>query len=287
MKHAIFTLSIGSGNPMYSAAIDSFRHYAKRIGAELEIATELHYPIKFSHPKHAASPAWTEKLYINELLKKYDRVLYLDADVIVTPHARNIFEECPALDTVYMLDEGKLTDRSPEINSAFNVFGKLNDWPVYNGHLSYYNAGIILVSKECPLFSKATINEMQLGADDVRHYDQTYFNYVIHKHGIKNQSLAPEFNRMDLFGKDSEYKNADFIHYAGRGYSKNGRRREIKFIQDYCDFFANQLSKQEIQQLKSDTWQTYLPKVYKKFPALPKPLLRALCRTFVAPLHNY
>lgn len=61
MKLAIFTLAIGD-NPMYQAAIHSFKCYAKRVGADLIISDSLHYPIHIHQPKYGANPAWAETL---------------------------------------------------------------------------------------------------------------------------------------------------------------------------------------------------------------------------------
>ena len=90
MKKAIFTLAIGD-NPMYKAAVESFKAYGKKVGADVIVSDRLHYKVDIKNPKFDASPAWCEKLYITDLLKEYDRVLYLDADIIVTPEARDIF----------------------------------------------------------------------------------------------------------------------------------------------------------------------------------------------------
>ncbi|MEZ8185552.1 glycosyltransferase [Shewanella sp. 5S214] len=107
MKKAIFTLAIGDENPMYRAALLSFEQYAQKVGADLIVSKEFHYPITITDPQHTASPAWTEKLYIKEILKQYDRVLYVDADIIIQPDAENIFEVYDDLNTVYLFNEGE------------------------------------------------------------------------------------------------------------------------------------------------------------------------------------
>ncbi len=60
MKKAIFTLAIGDENPMYRAALLSFEQYAQKVGADLIVSKEFHYPITITDPQHTASPAWTE-----------------------------------------------------------------------------------------------------------------------------------------------------------------------------------------------------------------------------------
>lgn len=279
MKKAIFAIAIGEGNPMYRAAIDSFQAYADRVGADLILSRELHYPLTFSDTKYDASPAWSEKMRIGDLLKEYDRVLYLDSDIIVKPTARDVFDEYLEMDTVYMLDEGMIVDRQSAVDAIFKVLPSLPHWEKAEGRCCYYNVGVILISNQCPLFQYANADELQQVCNGIPFYEQTYFNYVIQKHKIKHQTLASNFNRMNIVGFD-HYKEADFIHYAGRGYGKNGRKRELGFIKDYCDFFANDLTLIEQKQLSIAGWEFYLERVSKKYRYAPKFILRGLCHLF-------
>ncbi|QYJ93690.1 glycosyltransferase [Shewanella spartinae] len=270
MKKAIFTLAIGD-NPMYRAALKSFERYAEKVGADLVVSDRLHYKIHIENPKYSASPAWPEKLYTAELLKQYDRVLYLDADIMVTPWARDIFEEYQDLETVYMFDEGPYTDRTipvGEINAAFDA---VENWPQTDGHYSYYNFGMFLISKECPLFELATLEGMQQVCNTVKFYDQTYVNYVIQKNKIKNQGVDAAFNRMDLLGNE-DYRKADFIHYAGRGYRIKCPSREIRYVDDYCQMYGDTLTPTEIKQLKLDAWNLYTANLKRK-SGVPQGLL--------------
>jgi len=270
MKKAIFTLAIGD-NPMYKAALNSFQIYADRVGADLIVSEELHYKIDISKPKYDANPAWSEKLYIGELLKKYDRVLYLDADFIITPSARDIFEVYPDQDTVYMFNEGLYRDRTPVINEICRQLEPVEDWPQRDGKLTYFNMGMLLVSKPSPLFNLMKLSELQSLCNSIKFYEQTYTNYIIQKHKIKYVEADPYFNRMDLLGI-TDYQKADFIHYAGRGFSPKSRQREIKYIADYCRIFANIVDSKELESLKYSVWSLYLTKLKKKYK-LPKPLL--------------
>ena len=270
MKKAIFTLAIGD-NPMYRAALESFRPYAKKVGADLIISDKLHYEIDIKNPKYSASPAWPEKLYTAELLKKYDRVLYLDADILVTPNARDIFEEYSDLDTVYMFNEGKFLDRSLPIEQITAELGPIENWTKIDNQYTYYNFGMFLVSKECPLFDFATLEGMQQVCNKVRFYDQTYINYIIQKHHIKNESVDASFNRMELLGM-KDYRKANFIHYAGRGYRVKCPSREIRFVDDYCQMYGNKHSESEKKQMKLDAWNLFTANLKRK-SSVPQSIL--------------
>jgi len=270
MKKAIFTLAIGD-NPMYRAALNSFKIYADRVGADLIVSDELHYKIDICKPKYDANPAWSEKLYIGELLKEYDRVLYLDADFIITPSARDIFEVYPDTDTVYMFNEGLYRDRTPVIDEICRQLESVEDWQQRDGKLTYFNMGMLLVSKQSPLLSLMKLSDLQSLCNSIKFYEQTYTNYIIQKHKIKYVEADSCFNRMDLLGNEG-YQEADFIHYAGRGFSPKSRQREIKYIADYCQMFADIVDPKELESLNSSVWELYLSKLNKKYK-LPKPLL--------------
>jgi lipopolysaccharide biosynthesis glycosyltransferase len=282
MKKAIFTLAIGD-NPMYRAAIASFKAYGEKIGADLIVSDQLHYEINVSRPKFDASPAWSEKLYIAEILKEYDRVLYLDADMIVTPWARDIFELYPDLDTVYMFNEGRHRDRSEQAVQIDNILGKVS-WPEEDGMMVYYNSGMFLVSKETGLFDNAGIEEMQAICNQVKFYDQTYINYLIRRDNIKSVGVEASFNRMMLLGYD-DYQKADVIHYSGRGYRQKVPMRELKYIIDYCEIFKDTLTQSEVLEYKKQAWHWYLLKQQRK-TKLPIALLNFVFGLF-HPSHKY
>lgn len=278
MKKAIFTLAIGD-NPMYQAAILSFKHYAKKVGAELIISNQLNYPINIQNPKFNASAAWTEKLRIGELQEQFDRVLYMDADVLITPNARDVFELYPELDTVYWLDEGEVQARQNAVDLICAQLGSVT-WPQHDGRPIYYNAGVILTSNSCRLFKETSLVDLQTVCNDISFYEQSYFNYTLHKHGIKHRSLDKSFNRMDMFGKEG-YLGADFIHYAGKGYTKTSRRREIRFLSDFARLYKGIVDDKEISRLQALSWENYLNVVYKKYP-FPNWLIKLCSEQFVS-----
>ncbi len=278
MKKALFTLAVGD-NPMYKAALKSFQRYADIVNADLIVAEELHYPITLDNPRHTASKAWTEKLYIGELLKEYERVLYLDADIIVTPHAENIFDNYPDLETLYLFNEGQYLKRQHVIDKIFNIMGPLDNWPSVNNRPVYYNVGCMLISNQCPLFDIATLDDLQEICNFIQYYEQTYFNYLIHRDGLKNQHISEKFNRMDALGSDG-YREASFIHYAGRGYSNSTLKREARYLNDFCELFDGIFDASELARIKESGWKLFIDKAKKRYK-LPRGMIDFLARKFV------
>ncbi len=278
MKKAVFTLAVGD-NPMYRAAVMSFQRYADQVGADLVVAEELHYPITLENPRHTASKAWTEKLYIGELLKQYDRVLYLDADIIVAPHARDIFEIYTDPETLYAFNEGQLLQRQHVIDKITAIMGPLDNWPQYNGKPVYYNVGCMLISQQSPLFDVATLEDLQKLCNHIQYYEQTYFNYLLHREGMKHESISAEFNRMDALGEEG-YLDASFIHYAGRGYTNSTLKREARYVNDFCDLFDGLIDADTLAEVRQSGWDLFIDKAKKRYK-LPRGVVEFLARNFV------
>ena len=278
MKKVLFTLAVGD-NPMYRAAVMSFQRYADLVGADLVVAQELHYPITLDNPRHTASKAWTEKLYIGELLKQYDRVLYLDADIIVAPHARDIFEVYTDLETLYAFNEGQLMQRQHVIDKITAIMGPLDNWPQYNDKPVYYNVGCMLISRQSPLFDTATLEDLQKLCNHIQYYEQTYFNYLLHRDGMKHESISPEFNRMDALGEEG-YLDASFIHYAGRGYTNSTLKREARYVNDFCDMYDGIIDADTLAEIRQSGWDLFIDKAKKRYK-LPRAIVELLARKFV------
>ncbi|QLE87519.1 glycosyltransferase family 8 protein [Shewanella sp. Scap07] len=282
MKKVIFTLAIGD-NPMYQAAIESFKEYGNKVGADVIVSDQLHYKLYVNNKRFDASPAWSEKLYMKELLKDYDRVLYLDADMLVTPWAENIFEKYPDQDTVYMFNEGAYIDRSSQAEQINLVLGDV-EWPIENDKMVYFNSGMILTSKNAKLFDNASQEEMQAICNEVKFYDQTYINYLIRRDKLKNASVDKAFNRMPLVGA-ADYQQASFIHYAGRGYKDKVPMRDMKYIIDYCEIFKDKLTASQVLEYKKQAWHVYMLKQQRK-TKLPIGLL-SFVFGLIHPSHKY
>lgn len=209
MKLAIATLAIGNIDN-FRTGIESTATYSKKIGCDYFLIDKI--AVNYRH-------IFFEKLQIFNLLHNgYDRVLYLDADVIVTPKAKNIFEMYPDASKFYAYDENShpnndWMDRDGEVLSIPIDFNwKKNS----SGKFSYFNAGVMLASKGQ--------ENILVGMDKVpdvpgmwKYGDQTWLNYLVAKNNIPWESIDYSFNRMDLgqFDYNNDRYNADIIHYAG------------------------------------------------------------------------
>lgn len=181
-----------------------FTAYADKCGADLLVLKEI--------PPNLPSPHWA-KFSIYELLKKqYDRVAFIDADIIIRTDSPNIFELVPE-EKFGIFNEGLYTPRSIciyEVKKVYNI-----ELPAWDGK-TYYNTGVMVASREHRHVFRVD--------DEVKplrnHFgEQTYLNMKIIKSEIPVFRLPYKFNRMSLMDKLTGKTRLDcyFIHYAGDG----------------------------------------------------------------------
>lgn len=198
------------------------RRYAKEWGAEFMILDKSYgfFP-------------WRVMIF-HELLDKYERIFYIDADIIITKSCPNIFDAVP-YDTIGLVFEDKgsrLKDRRARIAHVKSFFGGNEGW-----NAGYFNAGMFIVSRpHKELFTK--INGMLWGDKfKVMGYEQGHLSYQLAKQGHKHVDLGYKWNHMSMFSESWNGSPSRFdsyiIHYAGNGkFPDIGERSRIQLIKD-------------------------------------------------------
>ncbi len=200
MKKAVVTVCIGD---VYSNIArlthPTLKAYADRVGADFVVLN--------SKKTAKSTPHW-EKFAIRDLFKNgYDRIIYVDTDIIIRDDCPNLFEEVPA-GMVGMFDEAPFTDRSKElmIDTCKEYGITLPGW-----NSKYYNTGVMVLSK---------VHEDLLEKPEKEYfsfYEQTYINVKIAEKSIPVHDLSYKFNRMVCMdGHTGEDRYDSYIiHYAG------------------------------------------------------------------------
>lgn len=201
-KRAILTIAAGQKySEVWKRVEPFFKAYADKCDAELIVLTD---------GDRVPSPHWL-KFSIYELLhKEFDRVAFIDADILIRPDTPNLFELVPE-DGFGIFNEGYYTPRSVcihEVKKVYNV-----DLPNWNGK-DYFNTGVMVVSKR-----HRHIFKIQ---GDVKHLrnafgEQTYLNMRIMQSGVRIHHLDFNFNRMCIMDRITGMTRLDsfLIHYAG------------------------------------------------------------------------
>jgi len=195
----VLTISIGNDyERMSNLTHPSISIYADRIGAD--------YLCINKKQLSETSPHW-EKFQIYNLLDKYDRILYLDTDLIVRNDCDNLFEIVPE-DCLGVFNEAPFTDRSQEL--MIDICKKYDiTLPDWDG--KYYNSGVMVISKiHKDLFKKPDVEHFSF-------YEQSYLNMMIAHLKVKVFNLSYIYNRMTCMDRftGEERHASQIIHYAG------------------------------------------------------------------------
>jgi len=200
LMNAVVTISVGDDyKRMASYTHPTIKNYAQRIGADFVCIDK----VKLS----STSICW-EKCQLFELLNKYERIIYLDTDIIVRDDCPNLFQIVPPLE-LGMFNEANFTDRP--FNLLLDVCKEYEEKvPEWNG--KYYNAGVIVLSRCHKYLFKHP------GKEAGSFYDQTYLNMRIAlDDDLKVFELPYQYNRMTCVDRyTGEERHASYIiHYAG------------------------------------------------------------------------
>lgn len=216
LKNIVLTVNINTGCK-YDFNLKSIDLYCERYNID-----RYHVTV----PKYNLGSPHFEKFVFVELLDNYERVLYLDSDILITPAARNIFDVYNDKSYLYAFNEnlvdsidGELTQNMCRDYCADIYKHELPDWPIgTNGKKQYFNTGVFLVSKphkHAFIDFKNASHNRGYGV----YYEQTYLNYLAVKNNIPFKSIDIQFNRLDLTPHKDQRFQADFIHYAAHGYA--------------------------------------------------------------------
>ena len=207
LKRAVVTLSIGEKyEKMRAVSEPTFKAYAKKCRAD--------YICIDSFKLNLTDPHF-EKWQMLELLFDYDRILFIDGDILVTPDAPDLFAMLPYSHLAGFYEDA-FEDRSGIIKQSQKIMGDLG-WSK-----GYLNSGVGLYSwLHRPLFRKP-IGKYLVGPVVG---EQDEYNYRIVKDGYKVCSLPYLFNHMEMNGRD--FDQSYFIHYAGKGFTEGLEKDEL------------------------------------------------------------
>lgn len=178
-----------------------FEAYAARTGSKLVV---------IGHQEGIPSQHWA-KLGIYELLRKrFHRVAYIDADVLIREDCPDLFDVVPD-NAIGIFNEGRYSPRAICIYEIMNAYRiSLPKW----NRIDYYNTGVMVVSREHRHLFKLPGEVKRIRNS---YGEQTWLNLQILQSGVQVHELHHSFNHMSLMDRltGTSRKAAYIIHYAG------------------------------------------------------------------------
>jgi len=213
MTKAVVTLCIGDEwKQMAQLTHPSIREYAKKIEADF---------IVINSPQLGSDPGY-EKFQLANILDHYDRVLFLDTDIIVRDFCPDLFDIVPERDIGAFI-ESKYVLYSEEVDQRAAIQGMQEQLGHIGWNKDYVNTGVLVLSKRHkPIFDLAHGQVVHL-------HEQTQLNYNIKKLGFWVKHIPRRFNCMDFINPTERFE-AYIIHYAGRGFTAEFHNMEKKLV---------------------------------------------------------
>lgn len=201
LSKAIVSMAFGKDWWRLAAtSFPTFEAYADSIGADFLVLSSRRYNDRHVH--------W-EKLRLFEILIRYERVMWVDADAVIRPDAPSVFEIVPE-DAFGAFDESKIcSGRDAELASCFSFYGKR--MKVDNAG-RYFNAGVMILSRR---HATAFMMPNQLFTASGMP-EQTYLNMEVAHRGYEFFDLGSSWNAFHSAHSPEDRLKANIIHYAGR-----------------------------------------------------------------------
>lgn len=199
-KRLVISMACGNISRRYSEiTFPLIQKYAQKCGADFHA---------YYQEQEAGFAAMKQDF--NKFAFIYDKILYIDADMVVLPHTPNLFEQTPSGHFAAVNEHTfqDLTTEGPPIDRYEDMLklGKIT--PRF-----YFNVGMYLFD----IFSINIFTNDPSKFKECYFKEQSYINYKLHENSTVNTiDLGYKFNFMHLMYKQSLNKDdAYIIHYAG------------------------------------------------------------------------
>lgn len=202
-KYALYTS--GYNVKYLDVTVPYMQEYCKLHNIDFILRQQQHIP-NYS----TSIPGAFERFHIYNLLDEYDRVVWVDIDIIIKKNSPNIFDIVPE-------DKFGVYFESNDVGREYfiELLGQLYN---YKGVKRYLNSGVFVASKiHKEMFNMEKVKQF-LSAPNVKpgmNADQDYLNIIIDKDNIPAHSLSYKFNCLVNIQNPKLFDLAYFFHFAG------------------------------------------------------------------------
>lgn len=205
MKLLMATLSDDVVKAYTQYTLPILQRYAQKWNADFKVLDDTSY---------VGRGMWNYRTMIfYKLFKEYDRIFYLDSDIVINKDCPNIFDVVPDDTIGFVLEDkgSRLGNRRRRISKVKRRYGGIEGWSE-----DFPNGGLYIVSKiHQEVFTKIR-GELYNGSG----LDGSHYMYQIKKQGHKYIDLGYRWNHMAMFSEEWNGSPSRFdshiIHYAGQ-----------------------------------------------------------------------
>jgi hypothetical protein len=189
------------------------RRYAWRWGMQYVVIDSARFHARPNRWRKRRVGLHFEKFQVRELLERFERVVYLDADVVPTVHAPDILQQVPEGAWGCVAEPQGANDFkfAEELARLQRRLGKVRELSRHR----YFNAGVLVFDRAHADIWRWCPEEVVAG----RWPEQSLLNYRIARDGVTVRYLDTVFNLTPLsstrWADEGQRHGAAFIHYAG------------------------------------------------------------------------
>ncbi|MDB9372416.1 glycosyltransferase [Nodularia sphaerocarpa] len=224
---AVVTLCVGdAANRLGEITHPFLRAYAEKIGANF---------VEINNLKMGFDVPYFEKYQISNLLEKYDRIIYMDTDIIVDAKCPDLFAIVPEdnfgaflVSNYTYFHDGAVKDIQKELEDI--------GW-----ERKYFNSGVMVVSQYHRQVFTKDHNLVTWASNKRAFHEQTILNYTVQKLSIPIYDIGYKFNHT------SQIKNSRAIY---------GRRinQLLNFYDRLLSSISSEYKKYQEEKCKTDKY---------------------------------
>lgn len=223
-NNLIFQCRLGN-NPDYAKhCVKNIRSYAEKIGVKHMFTQKVTIPgldssIFFHRYFNILEPIY------NPYFDQFDKILYMDTDVIADPDAENIFDiELASHIDVMGVYEKPLGNSAPGFMSKDrHIFESKHirfNIPQRPGHIKQLNTGVILFTKKGRLKARKLFDDWIPWVNDIEgspsvNNDQPFLNAMFVKHKFNIFEIDDVWNMPPSWFIQTPCPKANFYHFSG------------------------------------------------------------------------
>jgi len=205
-------------SPAEQYSSHSFQIYCKKYGIDYIKITKP--KLGFKHPTWERFDLWMDRSWWD----RYDQILYVDSDVFALPHAPNIFEHYPSLDTFKGAEYEKYRKASPnECKQFYKNIDLFNEIAGEEMSKKFIQPGVFMLNKKCTEDMLPYISQYKDILDE-KIDDGMFLNYCIVKSKVACTDMNTKWNFKNNGGEKFNNKLTYFLHSAGGKKHKKGTR---------------------------------------------------------------